>query len=410
MMKLHEIQEKRSRLIDAGKAIEARAKADKRETLTAEETGDLDRLASEIDILNGAERRARIFDAAERNASGEAVTSGSNMTRELRNYSVAKAIQEASVNCLTGVEAEYHAEQTRSRHALGVMIPAEVLMGERRDQTVGNAASGGLLVATSQAALADRYRPALKVEAMGATVLRGLTDFLEIPKFLGSGSVQWVGEKAAPARSSVTFDKTEIAPHTVSGEYQISRRLMLQSSQALEDILRRDLGFLLAQALDAAAINGAGTTNQPLGLLATAGVEKVVASAAFSDTTSDLIAALELDDVTGTRAFLTNPTVLAACRKMKDADGHVMPPAELFHGEKVEVTTQVPATLGAGADKSALIFGQWSELVIGYWSAVDILINPFHPDVSSSGGTLIHAFLDADVAVRHTEAFAYAEI
>ena len=52
----------------------------------------------------------------------------------------------------------------------------------------------------------------------------------------------------------------------------------------------------------------------------------------------------------------------------------------------------------------------WSELVIGYWSAVDILANPYHSDVASKGGVLLHAFLDADVAVRHPEAFAYAEI
>ncbi|MNY77940.1 hypothetical protein D3C86_2180050 [compost metagenome] len=70
----------------------------------------------------------------------------------------------------------------------------------------------------------------------------------------------------------------------------------------------------------------------------------------------------------------------------------------------------MPANIGTGSDKSALIYGLWSELVVGYWSAVDILINPYHPDVASNGGALLHAFLDADVAVRHPEAFRYAEI
>ncbi len=58
----------------------------------------------------------------------------------------------------------------------------------------------------------------------------------------------------------------------------------------------------------------------------------------------------------------------------------------------------------------ALMYGVWSELYLGYWSAVDILINPYHPDVASNGGALLHAFLDADVAVRHPKAFAYAEM
>ncbi len=76
----------------------------------------------------------------------------------------------------------------------------------------------------------------------------------------------------------------------------------------------------------------------------------------------------------------------------------------------MEVSTQVPANIGDADDKSALIYGQWGELYLGYWSAVDILINPYHPDVASNGGALLHAFLDADVVVRHPQAFAYAEI
>jgi HK97 family phage major capsid protein len=114
--------------------------------------------------------------------------------------------------------------------------------------------------------------------------------------------------------------------------------------------------------------------------------------------------------VTGTAAFLTNPTVMKAARKKKDADGHVLTLAEQFHNQRVEVSTQVPNNIGATTNKSALIYGQWGELYIGYWSAVDILINPYHPDVASNGGALLHAFLDADVAVRHKEAFAFAEV
>lgn len=37
-------------------------------------------------------------------------------------------------------------------------------------------------------------------------------------------------------------------------------------------------------------------------------------------------------------------------------------------------------------------------------------MNPYHSDVASKGGALLHAFLDVDVALRHPEAFAYAEI
>ncbi|PJN94417.1 phage major capsid protein, partial [Amaricoccus sp. HAR-UPW-R2A-40] len=260
--------------------------------------------------------------------------------------------------------------------------------------------------------LADRRRPALKVESLGATVLRGLVGNLELPKLSESGTAAWIVEHADAPRSDPQFSKVAMGPKTVAAEYAISRRMLLQSYVALEPILRADLGYLLMQRLDAAAIRGGGA-NEPDGILETAGVAQLADAALSSDLTADLIAALEQDDVTGTTGFLTHPAVMNRARKVKDADGHVIPLGELFHGKPVEATTQAPiTTAAAGGDpaKHPLVYGEWASLVIGYWSAVDILTNPYHSAVASKGGAMIHAFLDADVVVRHPEGFVWAEI
>jgi hypothetical protein len=52
-----------------------------------------------------------------------------------------------------------------------------------------------------------------------------------------------------------------------------------------------------------------------------------------------------------------------------------------------------------------LIFADWSSLLVGYWSGVDVLVNPYADSVYSKGGVLINAFQDVDVAVRHAESF-----
>lgn len=364
------------------------------------------------DKLNRENRVAEIMRNVER---GERVDGG-EYGREARSYSLAAAVQGALAGRLTGREAEIDTELKRGRESrsgasgIHLAVPVEVLLGETRSQTVGTGAAGGYTVPTTIAAVADRFRPALKVEAMGATVLRGLIGFLDLPNLASSGAASWVAENGNATRSAAAFDKVSMGPKTITAEYRLSRRLMLQSGASIEDILRRDMGFLLAQGLDRAAIAGTGTAPEPLGLLATVGVTKVATETAFSDTTASLMAELERDDVTGTTAFLTHPNVMRMARTLKDGDGHVMPMGELFHGGRVETSTQVPNDLGAGDDKGALIYGAWSELYLGYWSAVDILINPYHPDVASNGGALLHAFLDADVAVRHPEAFAYAEV
>ncbi|MGY4751574.1 phage major capsid protein [Pannonibacter sp. Q-1] len=411
MKKLIELREKRAAKLAEMRNLHSK---DKLEEAEEQRFTSLEAEVSEIDGLIAREERMAAFEREEQR--GEAVTGG-EFGRELRNYSLAAAINGALSGRLAGREAEIDQELKRGREGrsgasgIHLAVPSEILLGmEGRSQTVGTGPAGGYTVATNVAAVADRFRPALKVEALGATVLRGLTGFLDLPNLAASGTASWVNEDGNATRTAATFEKVSMAPKTVTGEYRLSRRLMLQSGAAIEDILRRDLGFLLAQGLDLAAINGEGANNQPLGILQTPGVAKVTTEAAFSDTTANLIAELELDDVTGTAAFLTNPTVMKAVRKMKDQQGHILPVAELFHNARVETSTQVPDDIGASDDKSALIYGQWGELYLGYWSAVDILINPYHPDVASNGGALLHAFLDADVAARHPEAFAYAEI
>lgn len=414
-MNLNDLRDKRAAKIAEMRAINDKAMNDNRD-FDAGERGKFDALETETRALEDQIGRAEKLAAFERlEANGERVSGEGEMRSATGKYSVAKAISEALAGRLTGVEAEFQQELTKGREkragaGFHLALPTEVLLGERRSQTVGSDPGGGYNVATQLAAVADRFRPALRVQSMGATVMANLTGFLDLPNLASSGAATWVQENGNATRSAVAFDKVSMGPKTITGEYRLSRRLMLQSSTALEDLLRRDLGFILAQGLDLAAIDGSGQDAQPLGILNTPGVEKETTEILFSDTTANLISALNIDDVTGTAAFLTNPTVMKIARKIKDTDGHTIPISELFHGQRVEVSTQVPTTIGAANDKSALIYGQWGELVVGYWSAVDILLNPYHPDVASNGGALLHAFLDADVAVRHVEAFRYAEI
>ncbi len=414
-MKLNDLKETRAAKIAEMRTINDKAMADNRDLDEGERT-KFDALEKETRTIEDQIGRAEKLAAYERlEAAGERVGGDGEMRRELRNYSLSAAINGAMTGRLTGREAEVHQELSKGREqragaGIHLAVPTEILLGETRSQTVGSDPAGGYTVATQLAAVADRFRPALKVQSMGATVMANLTGFLDLPNLASSGTATWVQENGNATRSAAGFDKVSMGPKTITGEYRLSRRLMLQSGASIEDLLRRDLGFILAQGLDLAAINGSGVNAQPLGILNTTGVLKETTETDFSDTTANLISALEIDDVTGTAAFLTNPTVMKATRKIKDNDDHVIPASELFHGQRVEVSTQVPTTIGSGSDKSALIYGQWGELVIGYWSAVDILLNPYHPDVASNGGALLHAFLDADVAVRHVEAFRYAEI
>lgn len=389
MINIAQLQETRASKIAAMKALGDNPDPAKFDTLETE-VRDLDKQIKRAATLAEFERQA---DAAP-DASQE---------KELRSYSVAKAIREATSGGLTGVEREQHDELSKGREVRGVMIPTAMIFGEQRAMlTTG---SSGNTVATAMGGLIDRLRPTLAVQGLGATVISGLVGNLDLPRLTSGPTAHWVAEDGASTASDSTFDKVSISPKTVTGEMYLSRRLTLQSGVAIENLLRNDLAFILAQALDKAAVQGGGA-NEPEGIL-----EQIAANAtaetALSDIAADLIAALEIDDVTGSTGFLTSPKLLATVRKIKDDNGRLIPASEIFHQERVVSSNNVPNDAGSPA-KEHLIFGAWSNLVIGYWSGVDILANPYSD--ASKGGLRLHAFLDADVAIRHDEAFSWKAV
>ena len=412
MPQLNELKERVAAKVAEMRSLNEKAVNDKRDLNPAEKK-QWKSLDAEHRSLAGQVERAERLANLERLEHATPV-SGNSGAMDLRSYSVAKALRESMNGNLSGLEAEYHAEHSRGREVRGALMPTEVLLSEQRalTTTTPTGGVGGNLVATNLAPLQDRNRSMLKTEQMGATVMRGLTGNLELPNVTESGTAHWIAEHTDTTRSDMKFAKIGMGPKTVSGEYEISRRMLLQSDTAIESLLRGDLGYLLAQALDSAAIRGGGV-NEPTGILNTAGVATIpgyTLPSELSDVAADMMAALELDDVTGSAAFMTNPAVMNIARKVQNTNGNNIPLSEIFHNMRVESTTQVPKDIGAGNDKNALIYGHWASLVIGYWSAVDILVNPYHADVASKGGALIHAFLDCDVAVRQPQAFCFAEI
>ncbi|KQW23120.1 hypothetical protein ASC80_07390 [Afipia sp. Root123D2] len=361
-----------------------------------------DALETEVRALDTQIKNAATLAEFERQADAAPDT---RLDAEVREFSVAKAIRESVAGGLTGREAEVSAELGKGREVRGIMVPTAAIFGEQRAMTVGTAANGGNTVATNLGGLIDRLRPVLAVQGLGATVISGLVGNLDLPRLTSGPQAYWISEDAATTASDSHFDKVSLTPRTVSGEMYMSRRLTLQSGVAIENLLRNDLAFVLAQALDSAAIQGGGS-NEPDGILETI-TANATSETELSDIAADLIAALEIDDVSGSTGFLTSPKLLATVRKVKDDNNRIIPVSDIFHGEKVVSSNNVPDDAGSPA-KEHLIYGAWSNLVIGYWSGVDILANPYSD--ASKGGLRLHAFLDADIAIRHPEAFSYKAV
>jgi HK97 family phage major capsid protein len=355
-------------------------------------------LETEIRALDGQIKNAATIAEFERH---EAAPADNAMSRELRSYSIGKAIREGNGDNLTGLEREVHDELSKGREVRGIMVPTELIFGgeNRAMLTTGSASN---TISTDMGGLIDRLRPTMAIQQLGATVISGLTGNLDLPRLTSGPTAHWVNEDEPSTESDAAFDKVSLKPRTVTGEMYLSRRLQLQNGVALENLLRQDLAFVLSQALDKAAISGVAANKEPTGILNAIAETTVDATPFFSNTTADLIAALEMDDVTGTTAFLTNPALMGQVRKLRTL-GRLIPASEIFHEQRVVTSNNVQKV----ENKDPLIFGAWANLLIGYWSGIDLLANPYTD--ASKGGLRLHAFLDADIALRHPEAFAWSK-
>ena len=428
--------------------------------LNAEERGKYDALMTEIDGLNGdivRLQKMQILDASLGAPTREAnlPDAGIGMsTKEIGQYSLVRALRAAAESRTNprawdeaGLEREASdavAKQT-GKQARSFFIPmdwaskslqearglSDAVMHdvvkrlgrlEKRDLTAGTNNAGGYTVQTDL--LGDSFiellRNQMVLRRAGATVLGGLVGNIAIPSQSGGATAYWVAENAAPTESQQTIGQVTMSPKTVGAYTDISRRLLAQSSIDVEAFVRNDLAQVLAIAIDYAGLHDSGASNHPTGVASVSGIGAVYAGdAASNGTNANGIAPVWADVVNletsvavsnaniGALAYITNPKVRGKFKKTQIASNLPMiwQGAEL-NGYPTFVSSQVRSdiTKGSSTTLSAMFFGNWADLIIGMWGAIDVLVDPY---TGGTAGTVrVVELQDIDIAARHAASFA----
>lgn len=304
-----------------------------------------------------------------------------------------------------------------------VTVPVDVLRGRnapaaQRDLTVGTATAGGNTVATDLITgdFIEMLRNRMALRGLGVRMLADLAGNVAIPRQTGGATAYWVGEGSSPTEGQQAFDQVAMTPKTVGAFTDISRKLLLQSSIDVESFVRGDLATVLALAIDLAGINGSGSSNQPRGVMNTSGIGSVEGGTNGAAPTNSHIIKLETEvaidnaDV-GTLGYLTNAKVRGKLKETERFTGTNGNPVwaddNRLNGYNAAVSNQVPSDLvkgSSGAVCSAILFGNWADLIIGMWGGLDLMVDPYTG--STSGTVRIVALQDVDVAVRQAASFA----
>ncbi|NNA77023.1 phage major capsid protein [Pseudomonas lactis] len=401
-MKLNALREQRSTKVASMKALVDKAAAESRD-LSTEEIQQFDALKVEERTLAAQVERAEYLGELERRSAGEPVSGNpsADFDRLAGSVSVVKVLKaQMEGRSLDGAEGEYakEAEKRSGRKAEGAFVPFKSL--EKRSNTTVTAPE---LIGTDHRAqdYIGPLRESLVARALGVRVLSGLVGNVSIPKF-GSGlETGWITEGQPVPEGQMSFDGVTLTPKHVGGKTEMSRQLLQQSSPGIEQLVREDLSFLIAKQIDRAIINGSGAAGEPRGILNTLGIQ----TADMPDTWLEVLAMLQkLDDVEiANGRWLTTSTIrtlLAGTEKVVGSGSGF-----LYQGGTL---ADLPLTTSKNVPEKKLILGDFSQVLLGVWSEVDILVNPFAEPAYSRGGVQVRAMATVDTAVRHPQGFVVA--
>ena len=292
------------------------------------------------------------------------------------------------------------ASKKYEKPANGILVPNEVLT---RDLNVGTATAGGNLVPTELLAgsFIDILRKRMAVMATNPTMLTGLSGNVSIPRMTSTSTAYFVGESGAPTESQQAFDQVNMTPKTIGAFVDYSRRLLLQSSIDVETMIRDDIAKVIATKLDNAAIYGSGSSNEPLGIKDTTGVgtQTITTFGTFAEyigMETDVAAANA--DVAN-MFYLINASARGALKSTEKASNTAQ-----FVFENNEINGY-PAIVSNQLANNDVLFGDFSQFVIGMWSGLDLTVDPYAN--ATSGSVRIIALQDVDFAVKQPGAFCF---
>ena len=351
--------------------------------------------------------------------------------KEKRTYSLGRMIQAQVTGDWkdAGYERELSDEITKrtGKQSQGMYVPdfawrsgvmttaaTGAIAGENvTDQFVPTIQRGDLFI--------EALRAKQVMANLGVTYLGGLTNRVRMPKIATGAAAGFVEEAGDVSDQSPTDAGVTLQPRTLGAFATMSRLLMLESVPAIEQIVQDDLLRSIADKIEYYAIQGSGSSGQPTGILNDANVNNLdisagtdVAALTWADLT-DLVKLVEEDNGVvnaATLGFLTNPKVkakMANTVKVATTDSVMLlnDPWNAIYGYKAEFTNNVPSDLDpgdGGSDASAMIFGDFSQLMVGLFGAPSIIVDPYSG--SKSGDVQISVMQEVDVALRNAISFA----
>lgn len=360
---------------------------------------DADKIATQF-IADGRsvdEFRAAVLDNM---AAAPAVRSTAAIglsDKEAQEFSLARAINAVVSGDWTeaGFELECSRAAAKAQGKLqtrsNVFVPGEYLTRAAGANAV-TAAGNTSLVNRTKVGFMDVLFNNTIAQGLGVQYLTGLNGVIELPKFTSAVTARFVDEGADGTIDGITSGAVELKPRTLVALAELTRSMVLNGT-AMEQRIQSQLQKAIATKIDAAVFEAIlAETGIAWGTLDTGGLDY----AAIRELIKDVEVANALTDAA---RFAFDPLVknaLATTVKDTNTAGIYL----LGEGNTV-------AGYGSASSNNVgnnIIFGDFSNVTVGNWSTLELDVDTSQK--FASGGFVLRAITDLDVAVTRPEAFA----
>lgn len=313
-----------------------------------------------------------------------------------KNFSLLKTVRSISKNQPLDELTNAVVEQGKSEmRKAGLSAQGQLVIPTNEVRAIHSVtADGESVVATDVFDILTPLRAKNVLAQAGATIYSNLTSDVKIP-IMSKSNVTFEDENGEAKDGAGAFNYLKLTPHRLTAYVDISKELLAQDSVDVENAIRTDLVNAINSKLEEAFLSDfTGSTVQPKGVFAVVKPDSAV--------TKDF-AALVANEAKVEDANILNEPVYILSNKAKAALRAMAKGAkstELVYengevdGTKAYNTSNVPA--------SNYLFGDMSSLVIGTWSGLDLIVDPYTQAAKGAVRLVVNMYVDFGVARPET--------
>lgn len=363
-------------------------------------------------------------EARKASANGAGFDPKAGEKREISKVSLTKLMLEAGEKRLSGLEKEIVEESAAEARALGAggagvylsndVINAIYARSEKRAMVTSTPTAGGNFIPTEKVGFFEALFAATVLNELGVQQLTGLAANTDMIGFTGSVTSAWASsEIGTQTPTDATTAARELRPKLLYAACDISRRLMIQTNNSIDQFILNNMIQSMAVEFERAVINGAGST-EPTGILTQITQTVSLGAAGGAPTYPKLLeliqTVLSSDGRNVNRRFLTNPKVVSKLKNTTIDSGSgamIMGYNGLFQsqmgvidGYGVSVTANVPSNLAKSTTTgglSAIVFGDFSQIVTGQFGGVELIVDPYTKARTGQISLTMNSFMDSTV-------------